>query len=100
MGRIVGMENITRYLGLSESTVMDKIQNQGLPAKKDEKKNIWEVDQARLDRWLADPQRDAKMAAVTEKVKIKDAVDAEISKPQTESKKTSSKRGRRGGRKK
>jgi len=51
MGRIVGMENIVKYLGLSESTVMENIHHKGLPAEK--KSGIWEVDQAALDRWNA-----------------------------------------------
>jgi hypothetical protein len=66
MGRIVGILAIKNYLGVSESTVMDMIHNQGMPATKDEL-NVWEVDQARLDRWRSDPERDAKMAAVAEK---------------------------------
>ncbi len=51
MGRIVGIENITKYLGQSESTVMENIHHHGLPAEK--KSGIWEVDQAALDRWKA-----------------------------------------------
>jgi hypothetical protein len=78
MGRIVGILAIKNYLGVSESTVMDMIHNQGMPATKDEKLNVWEIDQARLDRWRADPERDAKMAAVAEKSVSGDEVDAEF----------------------
>lgn len=55
MGRIVGIENIQRYLAMSEATVMDMIHHEGLPAKK--VSGIWEVDQAELDRWKSpDPK--------------------------------------------
>jgi multidrug resistance efflux pump len=67
MGRIVGILAIKNYLGVSESTVMDMIHNQGMPAIKNDELNVWEIDQARLDRWRADPERDAKMAAVSDK---------------------------------
>ena len=39
MGRIVGMNNIKAYLGITESTVMDAINHQGLPAEK--KVGVW-----------------------------------------------------------
>jgi hypothetical protein len=53
MGRIVGIIAIKNYLGWSESTVMDAIHHQGMPAVK--KSNVWEVDQAALDRWKTPP---------------------------------------------
>lgn len=64
MGRIVGMENITRYLGMSESTVMDNIHHNDLPAKK--VSGIWEVDQAALDRWRL-PKKDEKRSGSEKK---------------------------------
>jgi hypothetical protein len=64
-----------------------------MPATKDEKLNVWEIDQARLDRWRADPERDAKMAAVAEKQAEKENSQAE---PEAEPEKSSlMKQGRR-----
>ena len=52
MGKIVGMNAIKNYVGVSESTIMDMIHNHGLPA--ENKTGEWVVEsQAALDAWIS-----------------------------------------------
>lgn len=51
MAKLIGINEIKKYLGVSESTTMDAIFNRGLPAKKNES-GEWVAKQADLKRWL------------------------------------------------
>lgn len=50
--KLEGIKAISRYMLLSESTVMDLILRQNLPAKKDEKTATWSATSAAIDAWL------------------------------------------------
>ncbi len=52
MARLEGVTAIAKYLSLSESTVMDLILRQGLPAKKDQKSATWSAESGAIDRWI------------------------------------------------
>jgi len=59
---------IKNYLGMTESTVMDCINHQDLPAEK--VKGVWEVDQAAVDRWKnPQPQKKSRSKAAKSKKK-------------------------------
>ena len=51
--KLEGIKAISTYLLLSESTVMDKILNENLPAEKDESTATFSAESAAVDRWLS-----------------------------------------------
>lgn len=51
--KLEGIKAISSYLLLSESTVMDKILHENLPAKRDEKTATYSAEIAAVDKWLA-----------------------------------------------
>ena len=60
--KLDGIKAIARYLLLSESTVMDMIQRQGLPAQRDEKSATWSADPHKIDQWMNRGKKPAKKA--------------------------------------
>ncbi len=60
--KLDGIKAIARYLLLSESTVMDLIQRQGLPAQKNEKSATWSADPRKIDQWMSGVKKPAKKA--------------------------------------
>ena len=60
--KLDGIKAIARYLLLSESTVMDLILKQNLPAKRDEKTATYSAETAAVDKWLAGGKKPAKKA--------------------------------------
>lgn len=53
--KLEGMNAICNHVGLTESTVILKIQREGFPAKKN-KEGIWIADKKEVDSFLAGPQ--------------------------------------------
>ena len=51
--KLEGIKAISTYLLLSESTVMDKILNENLPAERDDKTATYSAESAAVDKWLS-----------------------------------------------
>ncbi len=58
MAKLIGINEICRHLGVSESTAMGMIQQDGLPAKRN-KECIWESDTAAIDKRQSPPKKKA-----------------------------------------
>jgi len=56
--KLNGVNAISGYMGLSESTVMDKILKSGLPAKFDAETSSYFAESEEIDRFLAGPVRE------------------------------------------
>jgi hypothetical protein len=71
MSKLIGSLKIREYLGISESTFIQKVTNEGLPAKK--VKGEFVTTTAKLEKWIgvrekadADPDEAAKAKAAKE----------------------------------
>jgi hypothetical protein len=55
---LTGMKEICKRLDVSESSALDLIINQGLPAKKNKKTDEFELKESDLKKWQSPPKRD------------------------------------------
>lgn len=87
MSKIVGSLKIREYLGCTESTLMQRIVNEGLPVKK--VKGEYVTTTAKLEKWLGvkaeadDPDKAAKAKAAKEQAEA-DAAQAKADQEQAE----------------
>ena len=62
MSKLIGITAIREYVGVTETTIMDMIQKQDFPAKRN-KESVWVSDKKMVDRWLKPSKTAAKRAA-------------------------------------
>ena len=57
--KLEGINAISNYLRLTESTVMDLILRQNLPATKDQQSATWSAESGAVDKWMSGGKKPA-----------------------------------------